>query len=538
MANGYKPEVIQSEPYLDLTKDSKVHKRRPKDDKTIENRYKKLSAKREPFLERARAFSNYTIPNLYPLSFEGDNQGDGTEQTGWQSIGAQCVSNLTNKLVMTLFPPHSTFARLEITPEAKKVLREEDINEIEQSKSLVNVEKEAMLEHERIAGRVAIGEAAKHLLVGGTTCLYMPKEGNLINYPMTRFVNRRDKSGKLLELITEEEKALDTFDEETQAVLKRSPMYDPSKDSNVRLYTKVSLKKGMYFIEQEAYGVQIGKSYRVTEENNPFLVLRWESNYGEDYGRSLVEQFAGDFHAVQFLSEAIAKGMILMADIKYLVKAGATTDVDHLINSPTGEFVTGNLDDIGVLQLEKYADFTPIASVLDKYERRVGSAFLLGRAVQRDAERVTQAEIRRDAIEMEQSLGGAYSLLANTLQRPYFRLLLNRINFELPERLVSTVLLTGIEALSKLSDADKYEQWSIAMQQGAALPEPIQAYVKWRDFATYHANQLSYDLPFLMTEEEYGEKMKAMKEQQQQQAIQEAGVKAAPQMAGAIMKQE
>ncbi len=257
-------------------------------------------------------------------------------------------------------------------------------------------------------------------------------------------------------------------------------------------------------------------------------MLRWKTNYGEDYGRSLVEQHAGDFHVIQLLSESIAKGMILMSDVKYLVRAGSTTDVDHLIESPTGEFVYGNIDDIGVLQLEKYADFTPIANVLDKYERRVGQAFMLG--TQRDAERVTAYEVRKDALQMENSLGGAYTLLALTLQRPYFRLLLNRINFTLPEQLINTVMTTGIEALSKMGDADKFLQWTEHMMAAAQLPENVQARMKWGDFANFTANQLSLELPFVMTEEEYQEQQQANQQAQQQQAMQEAAVKAAPQM--------
>lgn len=538
----YDPKLVNKSDIVDLRKKPKGfgNGKNKGNSKSLEKRYTSLKAKREPFLDRARTFSDYTKPNLYPINSGMSNQGDGTNTTGWQSLGAQCVNNLTNKLVMTLFPPHSSFARLEITPEAKSVLRADDINIIQQQGSLINAEKAAMLEHEKRAGRVAIGSALEHLLVGGTTCLYMPSEGNVINYPLDRFVVRMDKSQNLLELIIEEHKALDTFDEETQEAIKSSSRYMNRRkdDDEVTLYTQVKLTpSGMYSICQEAMEVPVGKRYRVRKDKNPFVVLRWETNYGEDYGRSLVEQYSGDFHAVQFLSEAIAKGCVLMADIKYLVKSGATTDIDHLINSPTGEFINGNIDDIGILQLDKFADFTMVANVLEKYERRVGSAFLLGRAVQRDAERVTQAEIRRDALEMEQSLGGAYSLLANTLQRPYFRLLLDRIGFELPENLVNTVLMTGIEALSKLSESDKYLQWAEAVSSAAALPPQTQDRLKWGDFSQYHANQLSFEIPFMMTDEEYQEKKAQEAKAQQQQAMMEAAVNAAPQVASNMTKQ-
>lgn len=531
MAGGYNPEVIKREGVLDLT--SKGNRPIPtkESNKTFRARYDRLKTDRQPFLERARRFSSYTVPNLYPLDTGQRNYGDGADTTGWQSFGSQAVNSVVNELVMTLFPPHTPFARLELTPEAKRILTEEDRNIIERESSLIGAQKEALLEHEKIAGRVGLGEALEHLVVGGNACLYKQPEGNLITYPLGQYVAKRDKSGELLELIIEESKAIETFEPELQSRIRNKTLQaknNSNRKDEVNVYTSVKLVNDMYIVEQEVLDMTIGKRQRIKPDNLPFIVLRWKSNYGEDYGRSLVEQYAGDLHAIQFLSEAIAKGMILMSDVKYLVKAGATTDVDHLINSPTGEFVYGNIEDIGVLQLEKYADFTPISQVLDKYERRVGKAFMLD--IMRDAERVTAYEIRRAALNMEKQLGGAYSLLAVTLQKPYFRLLLRSINFQLPDNLVSTIILTGIEALSKMGDADKYLQWSEAMATAAGLPQPVQERMKWGDFAQHTANELSYELPFIMTEKEYQEKVQADRQFMMQQQAAEAATKAAPEL--------
>lgn len=529
MSKGYQPEIIEKDRILDLTKNSMRLKPKNTNEKPLEKRYQALAAKREPFLNRARVFSNYTIPNLYPL--EG-NGGDGTNTTGWQSFGSQAANTITNKLVMTLFPPHTSFAKLELTPEAKKLLSDEDQSIVENEKSLINVEKAALMEHERIAGRVGLGEALEHLTVGGTTCLYVPSEGNLINYPLDRFVCRRDKSGNLIELIIEEIKSIDMFEPAIQAIIRLNKanegQYNKPDDEECKLYTRALFKQGFFQVTQEVVGEEIGESYRVTRENFPFIVLRWKTNYGEDYGRSLVEQYAGDFHVIQFLSEALAKGMILMADVKYLIRPGSVTDVDHLIESPTGEFIYGNIDDIGVLQLEKYADFSPIATVLEKYERRVGQAFMVSNT--RDAERVTTYEIRRDAVQLEQSLGGAYTLLATTLQRPYFNQLLRRISFDVPAKLINTLITTGIEALSKLGDAEKLAQWTESMMGASQLPMGVQERIKWGEFAQHTANQLSLELPYFMSESEYAEMKAAQAKAAQEQQMMEAASKAAPQL--------
>ena len=539
---GYNPQIIHNDGVRDLTKKSMFNhkKQQNKDEKTVEKRFTQLKIKRDPFLSRARTFSNYTVPNLYPINSGSDNQGDGTNTTGWQSFGSEVANSLRNKLVMTLFPPHASFAKLELSPKAKELLGQEDINVIQQQKQLINAEKQALIEHENLAGRVGIGEAMEHLLIGGTTCIYVPddEESSLINYPLDRFVNRRDKSGNLLELIIEESKSLDMFEPSIQMVIKakHQEMNQGELDEDdIKLYTKSILRNGFYIVTQEVVGVPVGKAQRIKKDKFRFIVLRWKTNYGEDYGRSHVEQYQGDFHVIQFLSEAIAKGMILMADVKYLIKPGSVTDVDHLIESPTGEFIYGNIDDIGVLQLEKYADFTPIANILEKYENRVSKAFLKNTV--RNSERTTMFEIRQDALQLEKSLGGTYSLLAITLQRPYFKILLDRIGFDLPEGMVNTVITTGIEALSKETEADKFQQWTEAMIAGGQLPEGIQARMKWGDFSDYTSNQLSLDLPFLMSDSELAEKQQAEQEAQQQQQMTEGAAKSMPTVAGNLTQQ-
>lgn len=537
MSDKNNPQIIEKDRVLDLTNPIKPkHGHKPKEGE-LKKRYESLKGKRESFLTRAREFSTYTIPSLYPYDTTSGDIGDGANTTGWQSFGADCVNAIVNKLVMTLFPPNHDFAKLELTPKAKALLKEEDMNVVEENGYLTNAQQQALLEHERIAGRVGMGEALEHLVVGGNACLYMPSEGNLITYPLSNYVCRRDKSGNLLELLIEETKSVDSFEPAVRAVILANQHNVPRDQANdeVTLFTRAKLKGGFYIVEEEVLGMPVGKKARLKKEDLPFIVLRWKSNYGEDYGRSLVEQHAGDFHVIQVLSEAIAKGMILMSDIKYLVRQGSVTDLDHLIESPTGEFVYGNIEDIGVLQIEKQADFNAISSVLDKYERRTGEAFMKG--VQRDAERVTAYEVRRDALQMENSLGGAYSLLAVTLQKPYFKLLLNRIDFNLPANLVNTVITTGIEALSKMGDADKFVQWSEAMVTASQLPAQIQERIKWGDFATHTANQLALPLDYMMTEEEYQQQAQAQQQAQQQAQMTEGVAKAIPQVLSNSNKQ-
>ncbi|MCZ0814423.1 portal protein, partial [Klebsiella pneumoniae] len=92
------------------------------------------------------------------------------------------------------------------------------------------------------------------------------------------------------------------------------------------------------------------------------------------------------------------------------------TQVRRLTAAQSGAFVPGRKQDIEFLQLEKSGDFTVAKNVSDTIEARLSYAFMLNSAVQRTGERVTAEEIRYVASELEDTLGGVYSILSQELQ--------------------------------------------------------------------------------------------------------------------------
>jgi len=270
------------------------------------------------------------------------------------------------------------------------------------------------------------------------------------------------------------------------------------------------------------------------EENIPFTILMWNHTHGEDYGRGLVEDHGGDFHVIQILSEALAKGMILMADIKYLVKPGSYTDVDHLVESPTGEFISGNIDDIGVLQLEKYADFSPIVGVLRDYERRVGEAFMVSRAARRDAERVTAYEIRQDAADLELALGGVYSHLSAIWQKPramrLLRMAIDNSDSDLKLGDFRPEIITGVEALGRMNELDKIMQFTEMLQMTNSWPETMQRRVQWDKFSGKVAAEIGLEIDWLMTDDQFKEMQQAEQKAMMEQKMAAEASKAVPEM--------
>lgn len=493
--------------------------------------WEKLSRERNEFLDRAKRYAMLTLP--YLVADKGEQNGS---QNGWQGVGAQSVNHLANKLAQVMFPPQRSFFRIDLTTKGEAAIMEAGYKKTELASLFAVVETQAMKALDARQFRPSMVEAFKHLLVAGTTMLFKPKTGSIQSVPMHHFVIARDTNGDLLDIILLQEKSLRTFDPATRAAIEQAKGGQKCKDDDeVKLYTHAKLdKEGMWVVRQSADDIPVGEESRVLFERLPFIVVTWKRAYGEAYGRPLCEDYAGDLFVVQFLSEAIARGAALMADIKYLIRPGAQTDIDHFVRSGTGEVITGVADDVHIVQLGKYADLTPIDAVLEKYTRRLGIVFMMESLVRRDAERVTAVEIQRDALELEQSLGGAYSLFASTLQSPLAMWALQETKSTFTKDKFDPVIVTGIEALGRMAELDKLAQFSQFMGLPLNWPEAAQESLDWLQYINWVRGQISAELPFFKSEEQLAQDRAQAQKQQQNMMLQEGMAKAMPQM----MKQE
>lgn len=494
------------------------------DKSKIPEEYERLSGKRSEYLTRAEDYSRFTLPYLIP---ETSPRSGAANQHGFSSIGARAVNHLANKLVLTMFPPQSSFFKLKLSEEGTAKLEGEGFSEIDVAELLVGIEKKVISNLSGTGSRVTLTEGMKHLLVSGNVCLYFPKGQNPSALPLSHYVVSRTPSGMMKVLITLQKRMLSSFSNAEKLAIKMNKP-ELKEDSEVDLYTKAERDGEFFKVSQSAFDTVLGKEQKIKSYKLPWIPLRWNTCYGEDYGRGLVEDNAGDFQAVEFLAEAQAKGLVLMADVKYLVRPGSVTDIDHLNSSDVGEFISGNPDDISVLQLEKLANFEYIRQAMQDYERRLGHAFMLNSANRRDAERVTAVEIRLDAHELETSLGGIYSLFSETLQKALAYLELSKLDAGLGKDNVSPEIVTGLDALGKADDVDKIAQFSELMLIPASWPEGMQARVKWGDYSRSAAATLGMTTPWLMSDEEFDSQQKQQQEAQQQQTLMQQAGQAAP----------
>jgi hypothetical protein len=452
---------------------------------TAEGRYGRLEKDRFAVLERARDASKLTIPSLIPPS---GTTSSTRLPTPYQSVGARGVNNLSSKLLLTLFPPNEPFFRLTISDaEVEKIVQGDASKKAAFDAALGKIEREVQTVVEQEAIRVSAFEAIKHLVVGGNVLLYMQPEGGMKVHHLQNYVVRRDPAGSVIEIIVQEKISPELVPDAIKPMLDK-PKDDSSTEKTVGLYTWVRLEDKQWKVSQEIKGAVVpGSEGTYPLDKSPWLPLRWSRVDGEDYGRGFVEEYQGDLQSLEGLSQAIVEGSAASAKVLFLVKPNGTTKQATIARSKNGDVKEGNREDVGCLQVEKHADFTVAKQTIDDIKKDLSYAFMLNSAIQRNAERVTSAEIRFMAQELETSLGGLYSILSQEFQLPLVKRLMFSMERKgklpaLPAKLIKPTIVTGLEALGRGNDLDRLNQF---MQELAPLgPEVIAKYLNVANYMT------------------------------------------------------
>ena len=200
------------------------------------------------------------------------------------------------------------------------------------------------------------------------------------------------------------------------------------------------------------------------------------------------------------------------------------------MNAKNGGFVPGRPDDIAPLQLEKSQDLQIAKSTCDALEQRLSYAFMLNSAVQRQAERVTAEEIRYVAGELEDTLGGIYSILTQELQLPLVNRLIIQLQSigmlsDMPENIVQPAVTTGVEALGRGHD---YNKLTTFMSTISAVPEAA-AVVNWGNFTRAVGSACNIDTTgIILTPEE-------IQQRQQQDLMSNMATAATPNLTKGMM---
>ena len=501
--------------------------------RTARERYGQLSHDRTQFLKTAVDCSELTLPYLVQEDLT-QKQGHLRLATPWQSVGAKAVVTLAAKLMLALLPPQTTFFKLQVRDDK---LGEEIDPQIrsELDLSFSKMERMVMDYIAASSDRVVVHQAMKHLIVSGNALIFMGKDG-LKNFPLNRYVINRDGNGNVLEIVTKELISKEVLGEALPKVEPNSPVDETkSGKDDVEVYTYVRLENGRWVWHQECYDKIIEGSRSTAPKNaSPWLPLRFNTVDGEDYGRGRVEEFLGDLRSLDALSQALIEGSAAAAKVVFMVSPSSTTKPQTLANAGNGAIVQGRPDDIGVVQVGKTADFRTASELANSISERIADAFLQLRI--RQSERTTAEEVRLTQLELEQQLGGLFSLLTVEFLVPYLDrtlLVLTRSNQipKLPKDLVRPQIVAGVNALGRGQDRESLTAFITTIAQTLG-PESLMRFIDPSEAIKRLAAAQGIDvLNLVKTKEQQQQDI----QQRQQQAQQQSLVDQAGQLAGAPM---
>lgn len=453
-------------------------------------RYDELKAERNLYEERARECARLTIPMLFRE--EGANSSSAL-RTPWQGLGARGVKVLTAKMLLAVLPPNSPFWRYLLTDEAIAQLGADVESRAKLESGLNQIERAVQDFFEANAHRPKIAETLSQLIVAGNALLFMAPSGRIRLYKLTNYVVHRDPIGTWLEVIAHEKVSPRALPEGIRGTLDAQE----STQKTVDVYTWVRLEEGKYKVHQEIGGKVVpGSEGFYPKDACPWIPLRFYAVDGESYGRSYVEEYLGDLVTLELLSQAIAEASLAAARTVYGVKPGGTVKKKELQEAKNNDVITGDvLNDVTTLQSNKAMDLRVAMEAAAGIESRLTQAFLMNSAVQRNAERVTAEEVRYLAQELEDVLGGIYSVLSQEFQLPLLQVVIATMERngdlpKLPQGVAKPVIVTGLGALGRGQDLSKLGQFLQAMQP---FGEQAFAVLNLDNYATRVATALGID---------------------------------------------
>lgn len=496
---------------------------------SLRGEYERLSSDRAPYLNRARDCAKLTLPTLIPPS---GKQGATRLRSGYSNFGARCVNSLSSKLLLSLMPARQAFFRFQVEDRLLSQLGgPKQLAAVE--KALAGMEDVVQSEIEANACRTPVGEAVKHLLVGGNVLMHMLPSGGLKLYPLHSFVVHRDGEGTPLRMVAEDTLSPLSLPDSVRGRVLEKLSERNSPDKTVTLYTGIFRTETNWVVWQEVEGIKVPESHgRYPLDACPWMPLRWTPVDGESYGRGMVEDYLGYFTSLEALTAALVKGTAIAAKVVYLRNPNGVTKATALTRSETGDVIDGKPDDVHALQAEKAQDFRTAREMIADLKEELSYAFALNQAIQRNAERVTAEEIRYMAQELDSLLGGIYSTLSLEFQLPFLRRLMVQLERQgrlppMPKKALRPVIVTGLDALGRGAELDNLRAF-VKDVVDLGGPDSLKTYLNFDDLLTRLATNRGIKADGLVKDKE--QVAAEMQQAQMEQMVQHLGPNAINQM--------
>lgn len=483
------------------------------------HRWQTLNGKRAQFISDCEQFASFTIPTVCPEHSQL-SRGAKSSRHDFQSVGAQAVNHLTNKLILALFAPSRPFMRIDIPDEVRAELLGIGLTEPQLDEQFASIERKLVKRLDQLRSRPKLYEAIRNLIVTGNVLLVMRKGRPIRVLGIKKYCVSRDIEGDCNEIVICEEVTPDELDDKTKADL-NGKYNDETTVKYIKWLRKAGGKWSLTHWVNDQPVPRLDSQYK--DEDMPYVPLVWNLSDEDNYGTGLVEDYSGDFFALSMLAEAEVKAAILASEFRWLVNPAGMTTPEDFEQSENGSALPGSEGDITPLVANNAQSLQIIANTNSTYINRIGRAFLLGSAVTRDAERVTAEEIKMQAMELETSLGGVYSRLAVEFQLPLAQFLIRDMDIQIADTDVEVVIITGLDALSRQADRDNLMAFLQDLTVLGALPPQVAARLRQDAITADLAGSRGLlSSRYVVSEQEYQAAMQA----QQEQAAAAAGAQA------------
>lgn len=484
---------------------------------TANARWAELHSLRQTFLTRCEKYAALTLRKLcLPNGYDQNNVQLAHD---YQSLGAQCVNHLSNKLMLALFAPSRPFFRLDPGDKLQAQLDGARVPSDELGQALSAAEKKAVRILDQRAIRPKMYEAVKHIIVTGNALMILDGKPRVLG--LKNYVVKRAPDGTVLELLV-----LDRVHGMTLAAEAKDHLISVGTDLHCVVDHFRWIKRtesGDYTLTQWVGDVKLPSKFdgKWPEEKLPYRAITWDLADGDDYGTGLVEEYANDFSALSMMSEATVQAAILASEFRFLVNPAGQTKVEDLNRSRNGSALPGMKGDIEILHSNTGAGLQTSLAIAEMYITRIGRGFLMQSAVTRNAERVTAEEIRLTAEELETALGGAYSRISVDIQVPLALWLMEEAGQSLKGKDLKPTIVTGLDALSRTGDRDNLVLFISDVSSLSNLQPDLRGRMRLTPIiAAFAAARGLLSGSYLLSEDEY--KQVVAQEQQKQLALQAA----------------
>lgn len=491
-------------------------------------------------IQKCIRYAHWTIPGLMADLSTVQNGTNLILERDYQEIGALLTNNLAPKLAGLLFPASRPFFRAGATQELEDRATEAGLSKSEVAAAFAKMEQEASARVFLNAGYAQIIQALRHLIVTGNVMTHRDsKAGKFTAFGLQSFSQRRDGQGNMIDAVLREYTHIESLEPNIQQALRIAGGHryrNTDTAPAVQLFTRIHRKMGAsgkfyYEVSQEADETPVGVTGQYPEHLCPWQVITWSLIAGENNGRGLVEDYAGGFAKLSDASHAAALYGIEMMKVLNLVQPGLGADIDELAKAESGEYVQGTPGAVVAYENGDANKLLALRAEINDVFSNLSRAFMY-KGNTRDAERVTAFELKQDALEADNTLGGNYSSLSAAMQIPYAHILLTEVDEDVLEGLLTKTIqleiIAGIPALGRAVDVQNLLQ---AATDGIAIVQQLMQFDKRVDplkaaDIIYAAYSVDTSLLFKSKEQMAAEADAAMQEQQGQQQMMDAAAAA------------